>query len=117
VVAADLHGLLRAREHTATVVLDARDLAVHQSSGTDDLAAEDLDDRLVTQADAEHRNTAREAADHVHRDTGIARRTRPGRDAQVRGRERLRFLDGDAVVAMHVHRRPRARGTPARGCR
>ena len=80
-----------------------RGLAVHQPRRAHDGAAENLDDRLVSQAYAEHGNAAREALDHAHRDAGVGRRSRARRDAQMRRLERFRLVEADAVIAMHVH--------------
>src|SRR6185503_1826527 len=87
----------------APVVSYGRGFAVHQPRRPHDGATEDLDDRLVAETDAEHRNAAREALDHAHRDTGVRRRAGSGRDAQVRRLDRLGLLDADAIVAVHPH--------------
>ena len=50
-----------------------------------DLAAERRADRLVPEADAEDRQLAGEIADRRHRDAGLGRRARPGRDDQRSG--------------------------------
>src|SRR5215469_5676956 len=87
----------------ARIVLHERGLAVHEPVGAHDLAAENLDDRLVTETYPEHRNASGELADHVHRYAGVARRPGPRRDAQVRRRERARLRWRQSVVAMHLH--------------
>src|SRR6185295_6007945 len=84
------------------IMLYRRSLAVHEPSRPDYLAAEHLHDGLVPDAHAEHRHLAGEGADHVHGDAGIVGRTRPGRDAQVRGIAGLRLFHRDRVVAPHV---------------
>ncbi len=76
---------------------------MHQSPGAHDVAAEHLDDRLVTEADAEDRYLAREGTDHGHGDAGIARRAGARRDTEMRRLQRARLLDSDRVVAMHEH--------------
>ena len=51
---------------------------MHDAVVADHLAAEDVADALVPQANAQHRHGRREAADHVVGDAGLARRTGPG---------------------------------------
>src|SRR3954451_22205494 len=57
VVAADLESLRQSLEDAASVVLDDARLAVQQALRAADLAAERLDDSLMTEADAERRHT------------------------------------------------------------
>ena len=105
VIATRREGPRQPGEDAGTLVLDQRDLAMHQPTRTHDLAAPHLDHRLVAEAHAEHRHPSGERLDHPHRHACLARRARTGRDAQMRRRERRRRLDRDRVVAMHQHLR------------
>src|SRR6516162_11120650 len=77
VVAPHLTRLRYPRKDRTRIVPHERGLAVHESAGTHDLAAEDLDDRLMTETHPQHRYPPGELTDHVHRDTGVVRRSRP----------------------------------------
>ena len=76
---------------------------MHDLARTHDAPAEGLADALVPEADAENRNAPGEAPDHLERDAGLVRRARPGRDHDLRGRERLDGVERDLVVAHDVH--------------
>src|SRR5690348_9942907 len=62
--------ILEAPVDAAAVVADRRGLAVHQTLRADHAAAENLADRLVTEADAENRNAAGKARDRFASDAG-----------------------------------------------
>src|SRR5262249_27896548 len=79
-------------EQPALVVEDLRGLAVHDPRRADDPAAEHLAHALMAEAHAEQGRCAGESPDHVHRDPGLVRRARPGRD-----RARVRRPLGDRV--------------------
>src|SRR4029453_15949060 len=68
-----------------------------------DAAAEHCNQRLMAEADAEDRNAAGEGLDHMHRNAGIVRSARPGRDRKVCRLEGPRLLDADGIVAIHAH--------------
>jgi len=106
VVTSHLARLRQAREQRARVVAYEGRLAVHETPGAHHVAAEYLDDRLVAEAHAEHRDPPGEGTDHLHGDSGIVRRARPGGDAQVRGRKRQRLLGCQRVVAVDAHLGP-----------
>src|SRR3954451_25156864 len=95
VVAADLESLRQSLKDAASVVLDHARLAVQQALRAADLAAERLDDRLMTQADAErrHARVPHEADQLLGRPAGA------GREDQVRRLELrvelVRPLHGD----------------------
>src|SRR5215813_4629044 len=76
VVARGLERRRQAAEYTGTGVRDRRRLAVHQCLRADDLAAESLSERLMTQADAENR-PIRKSLEDAERNAGLVRRTRP----------------------------------------
>src|SRR5579875_4199031 len=80
VVAYRLDRVRQAGEHAAAVVRDAGDLAVLDLSRPFNDRAERLADALVTEADAEDRHLAGEAANKLHRDARLARRAGAGRD-------------------------------------
>ncbi len=101
VVAPHLAWIRQSREQRAPVVLDLRGLAVHEATGTHHLAAEDLDDRLVSQAHPQDRDAAGEGPDHLHRHAGIVGRAWSRGDAQVRRREVQRLRGAECIVAMY----------------
>ena len=89
VVAAGVERLRQAGEEAGAVVADGARLAVQELARVADLAAEDLDDRLVAEADAERRRRRREPADDLLRRARVARPAGTGGDrraARVRGR-------------------------------
>src|SRR5579864_7210393 len=84
------------------VVHDRAGLAVHDMTGTNDIAAEGFADRLVTEADAEHWDFSREVADQVDADARLMRRAWAGRDDDALGTHALNFVHGNLVVAAHL---------------
>src|SRR5581483_6218852 len=66
-----------------------------------DLAAADLDERLVAEADAEGRCRRQEALDDRARRSGRGRAAGTGGDDEMRRREPLGFVRVDLVVAAH----------------
>src|ERR1700734_841320 len=60
-----------AAEHALALVAHLGELAVHGQGRAHDVAAEGLADRLVAEADAEHRNGRRGLVDQVEADAGI----------------------------------------------
>src|SRR3954468_21136568 len=69
----------QALEDAAALVVDARDLAVHEGLRVDHLAAEGLADRLVAEAHTEDRDFPLEALEKRKADTRLVRRARAGR--------------------------------------
>ena len=61
--------------------LSHRERVLEQARSAHDFTAEDLDQRLMSEADAQHGHTARERRDHLHGNARVVGRTRPGRDA------------------------------------
>src|SRR6266404_4736071 len=102
-VAPHLARLRQTLEHRALIMTDERGLAVHEPIGPHHLAPEHFHDRLVSEAYPEHRDAPGERADHVHGYARIVRCPGTGRDAQVRGRERLRRFRAQGVVAVDAH--------------
>src|SRR5436190_17745912 len=78
-VARGLESPVDAAEYPVAGVLDLGELAVNLDRCAHDVAAECLSDRLMTQADAEHRHGLRRLGDKFEADTGIVRRAGPRR--------------------------------------
>ena len=72
---------------------------MHKAAGTDDLAAINLSDALVSEADAENRDSAAEVHNRIAADPCFGRSARAGRDANLFRSERLDFPDSDFVIA------------------
>ncbi len=86
-------------EDRAAVVLDLGVLAVDRLA-LHGAAAEGLDQRLVAEADAEHRRAGLgEAADRLFRDPGLGRRAGAGRDDEALGVALEQLVDRRLVVA------------------
>src|SRR5947207_7732158 len=66
-------------EQLIVAVYDGTGFAVHQPRRADDLAAERLANRLVTQAYPENRDLTGEGANEGHEDPGLCGRLRTGR--------------------------------------
>src|SRR5215831_10123111 len=64
-----------AAENAAAVVFHAGHLAMHQYRRADDVAAEGVTDRLVSEADAEHRDPRSITPDQFHANPGVLRAT------------------------------------------
>ncbi len=103
VVAAGVERLRQAGEQAGAVVLHRARLAVQELARVADFAAEDLDDRLVAEADAERRRRRAEPADDLLRCAGAGRPSGTGGDDELVGREPLRLVCVDLVVAEHLH--------------
>ena len=99
VVAAGDQRARQAGEDRPAVVLDLGVLAVDRLA-LDDAAAEGLDQRLVAEADAEHRRPGLgEGADRLDRDPGLGRRAGAGRDDEAVGAALEQLADLGPVVA------------------
>jgi hypothetical protein len=102
VVPRGLEGRRHVLEHALARVANARELAVHWLWCPHHLAAEYLPDRLVAEADAEHRQLGLgRRLDEVHADTGLVGRAGAWREHDGAGFERQRLLDADLVVAVN----------------
>ena len=79
---------------------------MHRHRRAHHLAAEDLADGLMAEADAEDRNAGRGLLDQIEADAGVIGRAGAGRqhDGFRLGGEHI--LHRDLVVAMHSHVRP-----------
>ena len=82
-------------------MVDQAGLAVEEASRRADLAAERLDDGLVTEADAECRRRRSETADHVERGARLLRPAGARRDHEVRRAHRLGLVRRNLVVSPH----------------
>src|SRR6185295_5136126 len=80
VVAAGLEFRGQAGEDAATVVAHRARLPVDEPLGRTDLAAEGLDDSLMSQADAECRHVRRQPPDDLDARSSVTRPPGPGRD-------------------------------------
>ena len=74
---------------------------MHQPVGPDDPAAERCANRLVAEADAEHRHPAGEGPDERDENPGIFGRARARRQDGGGGLEREHLLDRERIVAIH----------------
>ena len=98
VVARGFEGIGQAGEDAGAVVQDGRGLSVHEPASADDVAAEDVADALVAEANAEQRGGGAETSDDFVADAGFVRRARTGGDADALRLERGDFVGGDFVV-------------------
>jgi hypothetical protein len=78
---------------------------MHQVRGAHHAAAEGFSDRLMSQADAEHRHLSGEVADEFDADSGFVRRARSGRDDDPFGMHRFDVADRDLIVAAYLNLR------------
>src|SRR5688572_6916061 len=76
--------------------------AVHQTWRSDNLAAEDLPDCLMAQANPENRNRLVEALNHLLGDSCIVWRARSGRNDNMRRVQAFDFFERHAIVAEHA---------------
>src|SRR5882757_4562012 len=105
-VARGLESPVDAAEYPVAGVLDLGELAVNLDRRAHDIAAECLSDRLMAQADPEHRHGLCRLGDKFEADTGVVRRAGPRRQYDgvwIHGHHPLR---GDLVVAVDGHVRP-----------
>ena len=100
VVAHGREALRDAGEQAAPVVVDRAQAPVHDLRGMVDRAAGDVGERLMAEADAEHRDLR--ALEHLQRDADVAlvlRTPGAGRDHDVVHRQGRDLLPGQLVVA------------------
>ncbi len=82
---------------------DGRCFPVHQFAGADDIAAKDLANRLMAEADAEDWRAAAKLPDDVAADASFVWRAGAGRNADVARRQLADFIHTDGVVANDFH--------------
>ncbi len=75
------------------VVVNRRNLAVHDPVVANHIAAEGVADALVPQTHAENGNGSAEAFQHVVGNARFTRRARPRRNDDVRGRQGRDFVE------------------------
>ena len=105
VIARHLELVGQALEQPCAAIADRRQLAVHRLGRADHLAAVDLADRLVAEADAEQRDRRPGLGDQVEADAGLVGRARPRRQHDRLRLHADRRVDGDLVVAEDLARR------------
>ena len=101
VVAPGLERIRQPGEEAASVVPHGARLPVQELARVADLAAADLDERLVAEADAERRRRREEPLDDRGRRARGRRTAGPRRDDEVGGSEPLRLVGVDLVVPPH----------------
>jgi len=85
-----------------SVVRDFISLTVHQSFGSNNLAARRLADRLMSKANSKQRKLAMKTLDAVYRDSGLGRCARARRNDQVAGVELLDLVNRNLIIAMDL---------------
>ena len=83
----------QALENARAVMRDRTGLAMHDLFGRDHLAAKDLTDGLMTQANAQNGHVLRGLIDQVETDAGTIGVTGPRRQHDRPGAERQGFID------------------------
>src|SRR5262249_8178279 len=84
------------------VMVDPRRLAVHDPVVAQHLTTKDMPDALMPQTYAQHRYFRSEALDHVVGHTGLARRTRAGRDDDVTWLQFFDLVHAYLIVPMNL---------------
>lgn len=106
VITGGCEGLRQVFEDGLAAVLDDGGLAMHQAPGADDIAAEDMADALMAQADAEDRRALAKGLDDVATDACLLRRAGAGGHADVVRLHLGDLLQRDLVIAMDLHLGP-----------
>lgn len=86
-------GVGESLEDSLAIVVDLRDLAVHETGGADDGFVEDFGHTLVPEADAEDGDEGAELADDFFGDAGFAGCAGAGGDDDPCGSESTDFLE------------------------
>ncbi len=108
VVTGRVERVRQAGEDALAVVVNGRDLAVHDSHVANDFAAKSMADALVAEADAEDGRLAREPLQDIVRHARLVRRTRAGGDDDVTGFEGGDLVRRDLIVADTLMSKPRS---------
>ena len=103
VIARRRKGAVQTAEEPARIVRNARHLAVHRRWRAHNVAAERLPDRLMAEADPEHRRRFARRADEIETDARFVRRARTGRENDGVRLVGERVRDRDLIVAPHRH--------------
>ena len=94
----------QSRKDRLAIVLNFRGFAVKDRWRTDYSAAEDLANRLVSEANAQDRYLAREPFNDSHRLPGALRRSGARRDHDPAGPEvQIDFLNSHLIVSAHFY--------------
>jgi hypothetical protein len=109
VVTPGFQGRGQAREQRAPVVLHGRRATVHGDRVDLQRAAAVLDQRLVSQAHAQHRRRRRKPPEQLERHARLARPPGPRPEHNRRRTERQESLDVERIVAQHLDLRPQTR--------
>lgn len=96
--------LRNAVKERASVVTDRNQLSVHRFRAADDVPAEVLSDRLMSETNAEDRHLARKMLDRRDRNARVLGRSGSGRYYEMRWLE-IAFdrLDGHLVISNDAH--------------
>lgn len=97
------HGIAQAFKQAATVVMDRRGLAVHESIVASHRHAEDLAHALMAEANAHQRDLASECLDDVVGNARFLRRARARRNQDAIRLHGNRFVCGDLVISDDAH--------------
>ena len=100
------HGLGRVAEERLAIVFDLAGFAVHKLMGPDHVTPECRANRLMSQADAQHRKLAGKVPDQINADAGLLRRTGAGRDNDAVRTHGFDLRRNDLVIAAHLYLLP-----------
>ena len=104
VIPSDRHQLKQTGIHSLRVVTQRRSLAVQDLAALADLTSKGREDALLAHANPEHGNPAGEVPDRIDADPGVYfRGAGSGTDDELGGIEGDELVEGDLVVAVHVH--------------
>jgi len=103
VIASGRHGRGQAAEDGFAIVTDCAGFAVHQARGAHHLSAKGSTDGLVSEADAENRNLAREVANEIDADSGLLRRAWTGRNDNAVRLHYLNVGDCNLIVPANLN--------------
>jgi len=106
VVASGGHGTWDILKNRLAVMLNLADLAMHDLSRPDDIAAKRRPDCLVPEADAKKRDLPRKMFDQIDADPSFLRRAGAGRDQDMIGLPLFNFFRSDLIVAAHLNLLP-----------
>ncbi len=102
-IASGRHGRGQAAEDGFAIVTDCAGFAVHQSRSAHDLSAKGGTYGLMSEADAENRNLAREVPNEIDADSGLLRRTWTGRNDDAVRLHCLNVGDCNPIVPANLN--------------
>ena len=103
VIAGCGHGLGRVAEERFAIVLDLAGLAMHKLMRPDHVAAERRTNRLMPQANAQHRKLPSKVPDQFNADAGLLRRTGARRDNDAFRTHGFNLRRSYLVIAAHLY--------------